>query len=103
TIEEIGDESVGVPLGVMEDFPYDVVSYTIQPGETAVIYTDGVSEAMNPDGDLYGIERLKELVQKSEAGAAEELGKTILADVRSHANGRPQNDDITIMVFGRKK
>ncbi len=102
TIVEIGEESVGVPLGVMEDFPYDVVDYTIQPGETAVIYTDGVSEAMNHAGDLYGIDRLRQLVQNSEAGAAEELGKTILADVRKHADGRPQNDDITIMVFGRK-
>jgi serine phosphatase RsbU (regulator of sigma subunit) len=102
TITEIGEESVGVPLGVMEDFPYDVVDYTIQPGETAVIYTDGVSEAMNHAGDLYGMERLRQLVQKSQAGAAEELGKTILADVRKHADGRPQNDDITIMVFGRK-
>jgi phosphoserine phosphatase RsbU/P len=102
TIEEVGEESVGIPLGVMEDFPYDVVEYQMLPGETAVIYTDGVSEAMNADGDLYGIERLRQLVQKSQAGAAEELGKTILADVRKHANGRPQNDDITMMVFGRK-
>lgn len=102
-IVELGEASVGIPLGVMEDFPYDVVEYTIQPGETAVIYTDGVSEAMNHGGELYGIERLRQLVQKSQAGAAEELGKTILADVRKHADGRPQNDDITIMVFGRKK
>lgn len=101
-VVELGTDSVGVPLGVMEDFPYDVVNYTIQPGETAVIYTDGVSEAMNKAGDLYGIERLKGLIEKSKAGAAEDLGKTILADVRAHANGRAQNDDITIMVFGRK-
>ncbi len=103
TIEELGEESVGIPLGVMEDFPYDVVEYVMQPGETAVIYTDGVSEAMNHDSDLYGVERLRKLVQNSQAGAAEDLGKTILADVRAHADGRPQNDDITIMVFGRKK
>jgi serine phosphatase RsbU (regulator of sigma subunit) len=102
TIVEVGSEAVGVPFGVMEDFPYDVVTYSIQPGETAVIYTDGVSEAMNPQGDLYGFERLRNLIRNSQAGAAEELGKAILADVRSHANGRPQNDDITIMVFGRK-
>ncbi len=102
TVVELGEDSVGVPLGVMEDFPYDAVNYTIAPGETAVIYTDGVSEAMAPNGDLYGMERLRGLITNSKAGAAEDLGKAILADVRKHANGRAQNDDITIMVFGRK-
>ncbi len=101
SIEEFGEEAIGIPLGVMEDYPYDVCRRVIQPGETCVIYTDGVSEAMNHDSDLYGMERLRELVHSSTAGKAEELGKTILADVRKFANGRPQNDDITIMVFGR--
>lgn len=101
TIEEIGEEAVGVPLGVMDGYPFEVVQRTITPGETIVLYTDGVSEAMNPNSDLYGMDRLRELVHSSKAGKAEELGKTILADVRKHANGRPQNDDITIMVIGR--
>jgi serine phosphatase RsbU (regulator of sigma subunit) len=102
TIEEFGEESVGVPLGVMEDYPFQAISRTIEPGETCVLYTDGVSEAMNSKSELYGIERLKELIHTSAAGKAEELGKTILADVRKHADGRAQNDDITIMVFGRQ-
>jgi serine phosphatase RsbU (regulator of sigma subunit) len=102
TIEEFGEEAIGVPLGVMEDYPYDVCRRTIAPGETCVIYTDGVSEAMNPNSELYGMDRLRQLVKASQAGRAEDLGKTILADVRKHAAGRPQNDDITIMVFGRK-
>jgi serine phosphatase RsbU (regulator of sigma subunit) len=86
----------------MDDYPFEVASRVIAPGETCVLYTDGVSEAMNANKELYGIDRLKQLVQKSTAGKAEELGKTILADVRKHADGFPQNDDITIMVFGRK-
>lgn len=101
SIVEFGEEVVGVPIGVMEDYPYDVVTRTIEPGETCVIYTDGVSEAMNPTNDLYGIDRLRELMKASTGGAADALGKVILADVRKFANGRPQNDDITIMVFGR--
>jgi sigma-B regulation protein RsbU (phosphoserine phosphatase) len=101
TIIEFGEEIVGVPIGVMEDFPYDVVTRTIQPGETCVIYTDGVSEAMNPTNELYGIERLRDLIKASTGGQADALGKVILSDVRKFANGRAQNDDITIMVFGR--
>lgn len=101
TIEEVGEEAVGVPLGVMEGYPFEAVKRRIEPGETIVLYTDGVSEAMNPNSDLYGMDRLRELVHTSSAGKAEELGKTILADVRKFASGRDQNDDITIMVIGR--
>ncbi len=101
TIEEIGEAEVGLPLGVMEGYPYEVVKRRLEPGETVVLYTDGVSEAMNPNSDLYGMDRLRELVHSSVAGKAEDLGKTILADVRKFANGRDQNDDITIMVIGR--
>lgn len=102
SIEEFGGEIVGVPIGVIEDFPYQVATRTIQPGETCVIYTDGVSEAMNPNNELYGVDRLRNLMKASAAGQADQLGKVILADVRKFANGRDQNDDITIMVFGRK-
>jgi len=97
---EIGEGEIGIPVGIVEGYPYDVVSYTIDPGDTIVIYTDGVSEAMNESQELYSIERLKELVSKN-SGDPEELGVTIREDVRRHANGHPQNDDITLMTFGR--
>jgi serine phosphatase RsbU (regulator of sigma subunit) len=98
--EEFDEESVGLPIGVLEDYPFDVLSRRLDPGEIVVIYTDGVSAAMNPNGDLYTEERVREFVKNGPA-AADVLGKELLADVRLHANGRPQNDDITIMTFGR--
>ncbi len=100
SIEEFDEESVGVPIGVLEEYPFDVLSRTIQSGETVLFYTDGVSEAMNPKGELYGDKRVREFLRNSR-GTAAEIGKALLADVRTHANGRSQNDDITIMVFGR--
>lgn len=100
SIEEFSDDSVGVPIGVMEGFPFDVSERGLAPGEQVVLYTDGVSEAMNPASELYGMPRLRELVH-SASGSAEMIGKTIREDVRKHAAGRPQNDDITLMVFGR--
>ncbi|MBA4030615.1 MAG: stage II sporulation protein E [Planctomyces sp.] len=101
TVEEFGAEAVGIPLGVMEDYPFDVVKRVIEPGETCLIYTDGVSEAMNHDSDLYGMTRIRDLMVSHGHLGAEDLGRTILQDVRKHANGRPQNDDITLMLFGR--
>lgn len=100
TIEEFNEDSVGLPIGVVEDFEFEAITRPINPGETVVIYTDGVSEAMNPNGDLYTEERVREFVRNSKSNA-EDLGKAILADVRRHAAGRAQNDDITIMTFGR--
>ncbi len=100
SLDDFPDESIGIPIGVMDDYPYEIVSRTLQPGETVVIFTDGVSEAMNHDGDLYGMPRLYELIQ-SAGGNAEQLGIAIREDVRRHADGREQNDDITLMTFGR--
>jgi phosphoserine phosphatase RsbU/P len=101
SIEELDEAAVGLPIGVVEGFSYDVVQTVLEPGDTVVIFTDGVSEAMNPQGDLYGLKRLREMVGKGprEAGT---LGPLILADVKHHASGRPQNDDITLTAFGRK-
>jgi serine phosphatase RsbU (regulator of sigma subunit)/pSer/pThr/pTyr-binding forkhead associated (FHA) protein len=101
SLEEFPEESVGLPLGVASGMPYDVITYKIQPGETIVIYTDGVSEAMNPKNDLYGMDRLREMITKNPADPTE-MGKVILADVRKFAAGRSQSDDITLMCFGRK-
>ena len=101
SIFEFDQSIVGVPIGVIEGFPYEVSTRTIERGETCVIYTDGVSEAMNPKNELYGMDRLRDLVKASVGGQADALGKVILGDVRKFANGRAQNDDITIMVFGR--
>ena len=100
TLEEFPDEIVGVPLGVVDGYPFAVATREIGPGETVVIYTDGVSEAMNAAGDLYGTDKLRALVTKT-PGDTQKLGTTIRADVRKHAGGFPQNDDITLMVFGR--
>jgi phosphoserine phosphatase RsbU/P len=100
TIEEFDEESVGIPVGVIEDYPYEVLSRPIAPGETVLFYTDGVSEAMNPKNELYGDKRVREFLRKSTGNAAK-IGQALLSDVRAHANGRAQNDDITIMIFSR--
>lgn len=100
SVEEFQEEAIGIPIGIMEDYPYEVSQRQIKPGETFVLITDGVDEAMDPENRLYTKERVREFVAKSSADP-EEIGKTLLADVRLHANGREQNDDITIMTFGR--
>lgn len=99
-VDEFDDETIGVPVGVLDDYPFEVVERVIEPGETVVLITDGVDEAMNHNSDLYTKERVKAFIS-SHGPKADELGKALLEDVRKHADGRPQNDDITIMTFGR--
>ena len=86
SVEEFDEDSVGVPIGVMEGFPFETRERAIAAGETVILYTDGVSEAMNPASELYGMERLRDLVQ-SQSPETETLGKKIREDVRDHAQG----------------
>ena len=99
-VDDIEDSTIGIPVGIMSEYPYEVVSRPMEPGDTWVLITDGVDEAMDPDSNLYGKDRVRKFVANSNDNP-EDLGKALLADVRSHASGRPQNDDITIMAFGR--
>lgn len=101
-VDEFDEDTIGIPIGVMEDYPYEIVSRKIEPGETVVLITDGVDEAMDPNGELYTKERVRGFVSAHDPDA-EALGRDLLEDVRKHANGRPQNDDITIMTFGRNR
>ena len=99
-VEEFNQETIGIPVGIVDGYPYEVVERDIDVGDMFVLITDGVDEAMNPAGILYTKERVHEFVA---AGSADpdEMGRALLADVRVHADGREQNDDITIMTFGR--
>ena len=99
-VDEIDDSTIGIPIGIMDEYPYEVIEREIGEGEMFVLITDGVDEAMDPNGELYTKERVREFVRTGSPDP-EELGRALLSDVRRHANGRDQNDDITIMTFGR--
>lgn len=99
-IDYFPDDSIGLPIGIDENYPYEMVTRKLESGETVVIVTDGVDEAMNPKGELFTKERTIEFVKNSSADSYT-LGKSLLSEVRRHADGQPQNDDITIMAFGR--
>jgi len=99
-VEAIGEDETGLPLALEADVPYELIHAALEPGDSLVIFTDGISEAMSPAEELYGLERLADLI-KATPGSALALGKTILEDVRRHAAGRAQNDDITLVCFGR--
>ena len=100
TVEDLGDAIVGLPLGVM-DRPYEEVVVPLEPGDALVMFTDGVTEARNPAGEAYGIERTRAAIAAAPRDGAT-VGATLVADVRGFAAGRPQTDDLTIVCVSRK-
>ncbi len=102
TVEAIGQKQAGLPLGVAEDFPYEPFVCTLAPGDSVAIFTDGISEAMNAEGELYGLARLRQQIAARTVGVAD-LGPHILDDVRHFVGGRPQSDDMCLTCFGRSE
>ena len=88
----------GTVLGILEDYPYAEETVTLAPGDLVLIFSDGVSEAMDPAGEQLGEEPIVEVLLQHHGGDPEALKEALIAAVRSHAAGAPQADDITIVV-----
>ena len=101
TVEELDRELAGLPLGVM-DQPYEQTRVALQPGDALVFYTDGVSEMRNRAGEMYGVERVRAVVQNAPADMAG-MGTALLSDVQRFAEQRPPGDDMTILCLGRTR
>ena len=90
----------GMPLGVVPDQIYGETAFKLEVGDTIVIYTDGVSEAMNPDNEIYGRERLTAYLG-GEPKELEELVQGVIGDVERFCDGRPQRDDVCLVCLRR--
>jgi sigma-B regulation protein RsbU (phosphoserine phosphatase) len=91
----------GTVLSVMEEFPYEEEKIELPPHGVVVIYSDGITEAMNAQDELYGEERLVEVLQKVKTQSAIEIIDAVIAGARAHAGKHPQSDDMTILVVKR--
>ncbi len=101
-IEELGRSEGGLPLGCDATRSYEQIELALEPGDTIVMYTDGISEAMNAEGDVFGTKRIREAVLRTKAGE-DSVGQTLLEDVRRFVRGRLPSDDICLVCFGREK
>ncbi|HUI08769.1 MAG TPA: SpoIIE family protein phosphatase [Bacteroidota bacterium] len=88
----------GTVLGIMEDFSYEQASVTLGKGDVVLIFSDGVTEAMNAAGDQLGEGPIETVLRKHQAEGPEAVKEALVAAVREHAAGAPQADDITIVV-----
>lgn len=88
----------GRALGWFPDVPLQAVEVQLHPGDVIVYYTDGLSEAENPEKDYYGEERLAQALIAMGGRSADEVSKYILQDVAKFCNGQPLFDDLTMVV-----
>ncbi|MGA2482100.1 MAG: PP2C family protein-serine/threonine phosphatase [Candidatus Acidiferrales bacterium] len=89
----------GVPLGMFADVRFPVQRLSLLPGDTLLLYTDGLTEAENPHGEEYGIDRLQGLAARHHGNAPERLLAECLADLRNFSGGSKRTDDLTILAL----
>lgn len=95
-------EGNGMPLGIMDGENYDPTTYLqLVSGDVLVLLTDGFMERMNPEGNLFGSDRLAQIIMRHAALPAAKLIAAIDAEVSTFARGEPQGDDMTIVVLRR--
>jgi sigma-B regulation protein RsbU (phosphoserine phosphatase) len=92
-------KSTGVALGIVEGLEYEEHLIQFSPGDIAVFYTDGVTEAVNSKNAMYGINRLSNVVASSYRLTAEEIIDKILGDISDFSGSKEQFDDITLIVI----
>jgi sigma-B regulation protein RsbU (phosphoserine phosphatase) len=91
----------GLPLGMFEDLPYQSETVTLHPGDHVLMYTDGVTEAMNPAMEEYGDVRFLKNVRRSLGLPLRELRESIHGDVHAFTGAEPQSDDLTFLLLRR--
>jgi phosphoserine phosphatase RsbU/P len=93
--------STGVPLGMFGTSRYTIDRLQMEPGDSLLLYTDGISEAANASGVEYGISRLSNVAAERHGWVPHELVAACMKDVQNFSAGRKQADDQTLMVVHR--
>jgi sigma-B regulation protein RsbU (phosphoserine phosphatase) len=91
-------KNLGTALGFETGLEFERTDLTLRPGDTLILYSDGVSEAFNPQEECYGNDRLLAGVRGLADESATAITASLLANVRAFANGAPQSDDVAILV-----
>src|ERR1700719_3817386 len=86
------------PVGVVQGAEYVTARVKLEPGDTLILFSDGVTEAMDPGEELYGVPRLREVLTGQSDCALDKLQKSILESVENFSKGAHQADDLTLLI-----
>ncbi|HVF44084.1 MAG TPA: PP2C family protein-serine/threonine phosphatase, partial [Pyrinomonadaceae bacterium] len=100
TLEQLG--AGGLPLGILPDYDYREGRTQLGPGDVLVVYSDGVTETQDPEGEEFGTARLHEVVSQNLRATASGIRDKIEAALSAFAQGTPAVDDITLVIVKRQ-
>jgi len=89
----------GVPAGLLDDRKYDELTLHTQPGDVLLLYSDGITDQLNPEQEEYGRARLYNVLKKTSRQPVEEIADAILADLDIFSAGAPAFDDQTLIAI----
>ena len=97
----------GLIIGFLTDQHYNQETVTLEPGDVLILFTDGITEAVDPARErvadhLFGEDRLLEVIKKKKSGSAREIQSAILKAIGDYTGNSPQFDDITLVVIKRR-
>ncbi len=103
-VERIGTHLLGLPLGLEADITDYVAQFEarMDPGDVVVLYTDGITEAANPEGELYGLDRLCEQIKCYRHASAQAIQTAVIEHLREFIGSQEVYDDITLLVMKRR-
>ncbi len=89
----------GMPVGISNEAQFEATKFQLMTGDIFVAYTDGITEAVNPSGEMWGLERLECLLRSCGGNTAAEIVALILGEVTEFTSSEPQRDDVTLVVM----
>lgn len=92
-------EATGLPLGLFDDAEYDEFTFQAEPEDIFVFFSDGILDATNKAGDLFGRARLETIIAECSGNSAESMVKSIFKAAADHASGVETFDDETVVVI----
>jgi sigma-B regulation protein RsbU (phosphoserine phosphatase) len=95
-------EEGGIPAGIIRDTNYGEEQIDLLPGDIILLYTDGVTEAMNSERKIFGVKRLMLALQKNHTRSSDELVNIIYDMILDFLGGQMQSDDLTLMIINVK-
>ena len=93
----------GIPIGLIEGSTWSKAGVQLQPGDRLLLYTDGIPDALNGDGEYFTTGPMLEIAKENLDLSAEELQRKIVEEIDEFVGEAPQSDDITLMIMARDK
>ncbi len=93
------DLDSNIVLGAFEDAEFKVYESQLNAGDTIFTYTDGITEALNKENEMYGEERLKDCLNKFHDNDINNIAKAVREDIHNYTENVPQSDDLTMLIF----